>query len=389
MLGVMLGSAPWDSKAFAARLATDGFSQQADSIKGEMLRGILRSLWFAFLAAAGVVAGMMALKPARRYAGMICGVLLLGACVWDLVGVNRRYVSYYDPSTVYRSNVVMDYLKEYKEYRVKFIPLGFQIFNQWNSLLVPYLFVKSADMPAESRRSPDIQAFYDAFQRQPAKMWSLLGIRHLVVDRNYAGDLKKLFNDDIAVVKAFDFQQDRNTGVVTPVFSADPSVGRFVIMENRQALSCPKWYSKAQNMKPADMPALMASSQFNIQDVVLVEQCAPDIGQATGSAKVVLKRYDEIEVEVDVNADGAGWLLFNDYIDGKWKASIDGEPVGIVRANAIFKAVPVHAGQHVVTLEYAGSELSFWLPITVLIGLLCVAAGTLAFQLWNNKANRA
>jgi len=84
----------------------------------------------------------------------------------------------------------------------------------------------------------------------------------------------------------------------------------------------------------------------------------------------------------DVQADGTGYLVTRDSFAGGWRASLDGKPVGVLRANGKHRGVWVPAGHHRVVFEYEPPGLKWGLGLTAL-----AAAGTLG--LWLRSAGRA
>ncbi len=69
-----------------------------------------------------------------------------------------------------------------------------------------------------------------------------------------------------------------------------------------------------------------------------------------------------------VDVKGGGYLVLSEsYLPG-WVASIDGEPVSIVRANGLFMAVYVPSGNHRVRFEYQG--LNNELPVLKWLGVV-------------------
>jgi len=52
--------------------------------------------------------------------------------------------------------------------------------------------------------------------------------------------------------------------------------------------------------------------------------------------------------EVRVSAPGSGWLVLTDTYDPLWRATVNGKPRQVVRANSAFRAVKVEAGDQVV-----------------------------------------
>ena len=78
-----------------------------------------------------------------------------------------------------------------------------------------------------------------------------------------------------------------------------------------------------------------------------------------------VQRFDanhlEVAVEVDrqsVDRDGA-WLFYSDVWHPFWKATVNGEPVEVFKANLAYKAVPIGPGKNVVRFWFHSGLLSF------------------------------
>lgn len=373
--------APWQGDALAGRWGADGFSPQMEGIKAAMSSGVSRSLFLSILAL-GIIVTILPLKslfakPAGRNGVLIALLALVG---WDAIGANVNYISYDNPSTLYRSNTVIDYLKTMPEYRSKFIPLHFQVFNQWNSVLVPYFFFKSADIPAESRRSPDLQAFYTALGNNPRRMWQLSGVRSLILPQQYEAELTRLLGPGTSKVKRFNLAQTESGGV-TSVFVPEGKDAQFLILNNSSAIPCGKWYAKAEIMTWDKMISALPGLSWDPDKVILVEQSdvtmpGTSISSAAGTGVCNLVEYKANELKIESQADADGWILVNDYYDGKWSAAIDGKRIPIHRANGIFRAVQVPAGKHVLSMRFSGNTDTFWIPMGALILLACLSLAT-------------
>jgi uncharacterized membrane protein YfhO len=57
-------------------------------------------------------------------------------------------------------------------------------------------------------------------------------------------------------------------------------------------------------------------------------------------------------VVVEVDAPAAGFLVLNDAWHPWWRASLDGKPAEILKANVLFRAVAVPAGRHMVRFTF-------------------------------------
>lgn len=68
-----------------------------------------------------------------------------------------------------------------------------------------------------------------------------------------------------------------------------------------------------------------------------------------GTATIVKEDGGRLVVETD---GGGGWLVLSDRFVPGWRASLDGAPVPILRADLAFRAVEVPAGRHLVEMTY-------------------------------------
>jgi hypothetical protein len=67
-----------------------------------------------------------------------------------------------------------------------------------------------------------------------------------------------------------------------------------------------------------------------------------------------------------VTTDGPGFLVVADGYDRGWRATVDGRPAPVVRANVGFRGVPVPAGSHDVRLSYHPPQLTAGLSLSAL-----------------------
>lgn len=134
------------------------------------------------------------------------------------------------------------------------------------------------------------------------------------------------------------------------------------IYENPRALPramfVPGWQT-------ADFQALRRSGnwpEFDPTRTVLLEDdpedltgiVVPPAPPSTGSPppQVRLIRYANTEIEIEVDAPSAGLVVLNDIWHPWWIAEVDGTEVEIMKANVLFRAVPVAAGRHLVRFSF-------------------------------------
>ena len=90
------------------------------------------------------------------------------------------------------------------------------------------------------------------------------------------------------------------------------------------------------------------------------------LGGATGSAWITRYTNTDIAIVADAPA-GGGIVLLNDVWHPWWRASVDGKPAEILKANVIFRAVLIPSGRHRVQFTFhpfAGAWTELWAKVT-------------------------
>ena len=103
-----------------------------------------------------------------------------------------------------------------------------------------------------------------------------------------------------------------------------------------------------------------------------------DLRHEEASGTVELSEYRPNHMTYKVSLDQHSLVVFSDiYYEGGWNASIDGDPVPLLRANYILRALPVDAGEHTVEFSFVfepfdkGEKISLmgsWLVLLLLLG---------------------
>jgi len=109
--------------------------------------------------------------------------------------------------------------------------------------------------------------------------------------------------------------------------------------------------------KVANFAELSASgwpSDVDPAKTVLLEKAPrappPSTFEAVGSARLV--RYANTEITIDVESPSGGILVLNDVWHPWWRATVGGVETEILRANVIFRAVPVPPGKYMVHFTF-------------------------------------
>jgi hypothetical protein len=133
-------------------------------------------------------------------------------------------------------------------------------------------------------------------------------------------------------------------------------VGGAYVYENPNALPRVRF---ATEIAIADTKALIETGAWpaDPRRVAVLERRPPEwadapAGERAAESTVALEAYRHAEVVVAVEAARPGMLVLHDLYHPAWRASLDGAPVPVYRANALFRAVYVPAGKHRVRFAY-------------------------------------
>jgi hypothetical protein len=81
----------------------------------------------------------------------------------------------------------------------------------------------------------------------------------------------------------------------------------------------------------------------------------PKALSAVGSSRIVEDRPDRVRVEATLSE--SGFLVLLDSFDPGWRATVDGRPAPLLRANLAFRAVALPPGSHAVEFLYRPASL--------------------------------
>jgi len=94
----------------------------------------------------------------------------------------------------------------------------------------------------------------------------------------------------------------------------------------------------------------MFRPDFDVSGDAAVETPGPFANTDAGTAEIVA--YRNTEVRLRVSAPGGGVLVLLDAFDANWRAEVAGRPAPVMRANFLFRAVAVPAGESDVVFRY-------------------------------------
>jgi hypothetical protein len=165
---------------------------------------------------------------------------------------------------------------------------------------------------------------------------------------------------------------------------------RPAVFENPNALARTYRVTRAEPepARPEQALARLTAPDFDVRSSALLDlppetllrtdADAGDIG-----ASVVERDEPEHQVVRTRGERPAALVLTDAYFPG-WEATVDGAPAPILRANTVFRAVAVPAGEHVVEMRYRPRP--FRLGVALSLGTLVAGAACAAALVWRRRS---
>jgi hypothetical protein len=124
------------------------------------------------------------------------------------------------------------------------------------------------------------------------------------------------------------------------------------VYENPRALPRVLLATKWQR---ADFGAMIRTGRWPDIDprrAVLLEGAPVGAARGEGDGNARILRYQNTDIEIEADSTDGGFVVLNDVWHPWWRATVDGTPVEILKANVLFRAVVVPAGRHVVRFTF-------------------------------------
>jgi uncharacterized membrane protein YfhO len=103
--------------------------------------------------------------------------------------------------------------------------------------------------------------------------------------------------------------------------------------------------------------------------------------QAGGTGAARITAYAPTAVTVEVISDWRGWLVLTEAYHPDWRAVSEGESRPLARANVMFRAIPIEAGESTINLVYEERLDGFaigliaWIALGVALAISLRSAG--------------
>lgn len=121
----------------------------------------------------------------------------------------------------------------------------------------------------------------------------------------------------------------------------------------------------------------LISGKEDLQANVYLDRPLTCTSSGSGTATITDYKADSVEIKT---SGGGGVLTLSDQYYPGWQATVDGQATDIVRADTVFRAVCVPAGDHVVRFDYRPNSLVIGMILSSIGWLLVLVATAITFR---------
>lgn len=281
--------------------------------------------------------------------------VVLVAIAVDLSFFNMPWVVHYPwKNRLEMNDPVVEFLARIKSsgYRVTRVPLtpppgvdptpalrSDAIASEWAQHQFPYRGIETLDVVQLPRPPQDVREFTGAVGGNPLRYWTLTGARYLIAPTG-ALNLPNVVQSPLGV----------------SLYIHEGAMPRASVFMT--------W----RNAPRETILRRIAEPDFDPRRELIVEDTGvmpPEKPEGFGTAT-----YRRAMGDIVVDTPAPCLLLVLDRWTPDWRAFVDGQPTELIRANGIFRAVPIPAGQHFVWFKFAPPTWPTW--CSILFMLLCL-----------------
>jgi hypothetical protein len=195
------------------------------------------------------------------------------------------------------------------------------------------------------------QAYRWAMGERGGPLYNLLGVKYVLADKGKPPGDERL----------------------VPVYTANPEIDVYL---NTEAL--PRAFLVYRSQIVPDHAAAwraIHTPEFDPAETVVLELGEPLLSDpGDGERHISFVRYGLNEIELAARTPASGYLVSSDVYYPGWRATVDGVPVEILRADYILRAIPLSPGKHTIRMMFA--------PWTWRLGLAVSLVTWLGLAIW-------
>jgi hypothetical protein len=353
-LGRILRAAPWVVGAvtlFALPLAFYAVitSQDKDPVIFARVSAAANGLvFFAGLLVVGV--GFFYLRQRGVTRPGMLGALAVGLLFFDLASLGGGVdVGYDDPTRAFDHPAVIQFLKSDSDlYRIDSRTGVWHLWQPDTSLLHRIFDVGGLINPLNLA---DYDRYWNGIPSRSSPLYDFLNAKYVIAAKDVTLDWEKF----------------------VPVFDGDPALNVYL---NRRALPRALVVHRAISARDHEAAyAALHTPDFDPATTVVVEGGEALDVTPSSAATIRFDAFGLNEIQLHVGTPADAYLVLSEVWYPGWRATVDGVPSPVLRANYAFRALRLEPGQHQVRLIFAPRLWTIGLAISGLTLLILVAWG--------------
>ncbi len=135
----------------------------------------------------------------------------------------------------------------------------------------------------------------------------------------------------------------------------------------------------------------MASYDFNPGQEVIFEKSenvkSKSIIANAVEDSVIITDYGKESIELRATAGADGYLVLSEHFYPGWKAYVDRKEVSIYRANYLFRAISLSAGEHEIKFEFTPKSFKLGIVLSIL-GVLFIIGSWISSKFFTSKTKK-
>jgi hypothetical protein len=219
-----------------------------------------------------------------------------------------------------------------------------------NKFMISRIFSLGGYHAAKLKDYQDIiDAMFASFNRGvvPVHILDMLNTKYILA--NY-----RLFGDDSAFPLVFD-------------------EGGAFIYENPGCLPRAALFENYRVVEREMIPELLLSRDFDPRSELLLEEEPGIRPESTAGSRIEITDYGLNSIKLEAHIEKPCLLLLSEIDYPSWHATVDGEPVGILKANYCLRAIPLGAGSSEIEFRFKSGILRMSLIISIMTFVIVLA----------------
>jgi hypothetical protein len=254
---------------------------------------------------------------------------------------------------------------------------GIPALNDYDSLPT-YRFANYFTMFRTGAEMADLNSFYFPFtgmlpQGLRRRLIDLAAVRYLVVDSSEDKTAAVLRDPPLKLLfRVHPGPRPAPTAATAPEPPPGPvtAAGDVRVYENTTALPRARWVPRVDVVPdPSALLQRLSAGTDDLTNTALLEAPPPSgfrgEGEDTAPGTVTFVRNDPEDLILQVEAPRRGFVLLADQWFAGWRATVDGAPTTILRANYLFRLVEVPAGRSTLEFRYVPDALRAGVMLSV------------------------